>query len=107
MGSRAEDLTLAAKPIAQDLARSYGSLKNVLSAGVIAFSQLTSIEREKVMKAATVLPGDAQHVILDHLRREIDESNLPAKEKKIRLKLLEKIEERSSTKTADLQDNQG
>lgn len=52
MGTRTNDLTEFAKPTADELADRYGSLKRVLSAGVLALAALSSEEREYYMAAA-------------------------------------------------------
>lgn len=53
MGTRTNDLTEFAKPVADHLYKRIGSLKIVLSAGVIALSKLSPDEREKMISEAT------------------------------------------------------
>lgn len=55
MASRTEDLTDAAKPVADKLAARCGSLKKVLSAGVLALDSCSAEEREKFMAQASGL----------------------------------------------------
>ena len=51
MGRRTDELTEFAKPIADDLAETYGSLKRVLSAGVLSLAA-QSAERQRFFLAA-------------------------------------------------------
>lgn len=55
MGTRTNDLTEFAKPVADYLYKRIGSLKVVLSAGVIALSKLSPDEREKIIAEANGL----------------------------------------------------
>jgi len=52
MAGRTDWLTKFAKPVADDLAARCGSLKKVLSAGILALKALSAEEREKFMAAA-------------------------------------------------------
>jgi hypothetical protein len=51
------NLTEASQPVAEDLVRRTGSIKTVLSAGVIALSKLTADEREKMILEANTEPA--------------------------------------------------
>lgn len=55
MATRTNDLTEFAKPAADYLYKRIGSLKTVLSAGVIALSKLSPEEREKMIAEANGL----------------------------------------------------
>ena len=52
MATRTNDLTDYAKPIADEMAARMGSLKRVLSAGIIALSDLSPDQREYYMAKA-------------------------------------------------------
>ena len=52
MATRTNDLTEFAKPIADELANRCGSLKIVLSAGVLALNDLSPDKREHYMAKA-------------------------------------------------------
>jgi hypothetical protein len=60
MGTRAEELCPAATPVATELAIRTGSLKVVLSAGVLALQRLSPAEREALIAEAqgVQLPPD-------------------------------------------------
>ena len=53
MATRTNDLTEFAKPVADRLAERCGSLKRVLSAGILALDSLSAEEREQFMAKAT------------------------------------------------------
>ena len=53
MATRTNDLTDFAKPVADRLAERCGSLKRVLSAGILALDSLSAEEREQFMAKAT------------------------------------------------------
>jgi len=55
MAKRTNDLTLAAQPVAEELAQRCGSLKHVLSAGILALNDLDSDAREAYMNDAAAL----------------------------------------------------
>jgi len=55
MATRTNDLTEFAKPIADLLYKKMGSLKIVLSAGVIALSKLSAEQREQMIAEANGL----------------------------------------------------
>jgi hypothetical protein len=52
MGTRTQDLTATAKPVADRLARRVGHLKVALSAGIIALDHLDSPDREAMIGMA-------------------------------------------------------
>lgn len=52
MATRIDNLTKIAIPIAQDMSDRYGTLKNVLSAGILVFASLSPQEREIWMAKA-------------------------------------------------------
>ena len=52
MGTRTNDLTEFAKPIADNLANRCGSLKRVLSAGILALDDMSPGDREYYMAKA-------------------------------------------------------
>jgi len=59
MATRTNDLTKFAKPIADSLTKRCGTLKQILSAGVIALGDMTPEKRERYMARAageTVTP---------------------------------------------------
>jgi len=58
MATRTNDLTEFAKPLADLLHKKVGSLKVVLSAGVIALSKLSAEEREQMIGEANGLNSD-------------------------------------------------
>ena len=60
MGSRSDWLTEFAKPVADQLAIRAGSLKHVLSAGVMALDGCTASQREYYMARATGVEVDAE-----------------------------------------------
>ncbi len=52
-------LTKIAEDIANRLSKRYGSLKTVLSAGVVAFDKLSPVQREAIMDEANgIIPDD-------------------------------------------------
>lgn len=56
MATRSEQiLTEFANPLARHYAKRYGSLKSVLSAGIVAFSKLEPAERDKMLDEANGL----------------------------------------------------
>lgn len=55
MAKRTNDLTLAAQPVAEELAQRCGSLKHVLSAGILALNALDSDAREAYMNDAAAM----------------------------------------------------
>jgi len=52
MATRTNDLTEVAKPVADEMAARTGTLKQLLSAGVLAFANLTPAMREYYMALA-------------------------------------------------------
>lgn len=72
MATRTNDLTEFAKPVADYLYKRIGSLKLVLSAGVIALSKLSPDEREKMIAEANGLGLDNLDCP-DEFRRRVTE----------------------------------
>jgi len=75
MAKRTNDLTEFAKPVADDLAARCGSLKKVLSAGILALKTLSAEEREKFMAAANGIelePSKEIKKTKQNLRESID-----------------------------------
>lgn len=77
MAKRTNDLTEIAQPIANDLAARCGSLKRVLSAGVLALNALTPEQREVFMaQAAQPLgtgPGkESPQTLLSAIKRIVE-----------------------------------
>jgi hypothetical protein len=68
MAKRTNDLTEAAQSVAEVLAQRTGSLKVVLSAGVIALSQLDADDREKAIATAN---GSAEAIDLYAAQRAL------------------------------------
>ena len=60
MATRTEDLTEFAKPIANELTAKTGTLKRVLSAGVMALYDMTPEQREYYMAKANGLTLEAK-----------------------------------------------
>jgi hypothetical protein len=59
MGTTAQRVLInVAEVLAERFAQRYGSLKSVLSAGVVAFSKLTPVEREKTLDEANGIKYD-------------------------------------------------
>jgi hypothetical protein len=69
--SRSDWLTEYAKPICDDLAKRTGSLKIVLSAGVIALSKLSAEEREKMIAEANGLVQEYLNETEEEFRRRV------------------------------------
>jgi len=73
MARRTDDLTEIAKPIAESLADQTGSLKRVLSAGVMAFNELGAAKRQYyITKAGGVeITPESESPSEDEVYREI------------------------------------
>jgi hypothetical protein len=69
--SRSDWLTEHAKLICDDLAKRTGSLKIVLSAGVIALSKLSAEEREKMIAEANGLGLEPLNKPEEQFRRRV------------------------------------
>jgi len=63
MATRTNDLTEFAKPVADRLAAHCGSLKRILSAGVIALDNCSSDEREMYMALAIGARYESSHQV--------------------------------------------
>lgn len=87
MATRTNDLTEFAKPIADELANRCGSLKRVLSAGVLALKDLKPEKREFYMAKAIgeemELPQNPEEEFRKRVRQVLDELEvLPVKSKR-------------------------
>lgn len=72
MATRTNDLTEFAKPVADQLAERCGSLKRVLSAGILALDSLSAEEREQFMAKAT--SADLKKAPEKHKKPDLTES---------------------------------
>ena len=70
MATRIQDLEESAQPMAKFLVQRSGSLKRVLSAGVLVLGQMDSAERERYMAAAAGAETIDQAPV--PLRKEMD-----------------------------------
>ena len=87
MATRIDNLTEIAKPIAQNMADRYGTLKNVLSAGVLLFSELTPEEREVYMaKAVGRDIGNTEDLLREKIYRILDELGVKTVNKRTTIK---------------------
>ena len=87
MATRIDNLTEIAKPIAQNMADRYGTLKNVLSAGVLLFSELTPEEREVYMaKAVGRDIGNTEDRLREKIYRILDELGVKTVNKRTTIK---------------------
>ncbi len=83
MALRIDNLTEIAKPIAEDMADRYGTLKNVLSACVILFSELTPEEREVYMaKAVGRDIGNTDEILRKRIHMILNELGVKALNKR-------------------------
>ena len=84
MATRIQDLELAAQPIARYLVERSGSIKRVMSAGVIALGQMTADERETFFAAAGGAPLPEKPLVpmqkqLDEILQEVRRASLQRK----------------------------
>lgn len=101
MAKRSNDLTLAAQPVAEKLAQRCGSLKHVLSAGVLALNDHSPEEREAYMEDAAALEIPKRSGLSDKealiLGQQIERKKRQAQDKLVK-QILERPEIPDKTK---------